>query len=345
MGREETPGATPSSGRPARHVGWTAHRFNRLGTMAAVPLMVLAIAILSRGAFKQADYPRPEEGVLVVANLRGESLSFNDLRAGAGGAQEQTLALAGPPHELAIANGRVYATLGRGNALVEVEPHGNGVLRSQTFEGEPHGLASTGSELLVTLDRANELVHVDLATFAETGREATGDTPHAVAVAGGDAYVANARANSVAHVGSGAPPATTGALPESVAVAGDYVVTANADGRSVQAFRRDTLDLAMSMSVQGRPVRVVTLDARRVLVTLQDAGKLLVIDVSRGRVEKTVPTAAQPDGICISPSGAFVAVASNAADAAQVFRVGGWELVDVVPAGDGPGACAWLPGN
>jgi YVTN family beta-propeller protein len=318
-------------------------RTNRIASLAILPLMALAIVLGARAVGRNSKAEMPREGLLVVAQLRAESITTYDLETGSGTRQ---LGVSGPPHEFAFAAGRLYLTLGRGNALLELEPTRPGILRTLRLDGEPNGLAVDGDHLLVTLDKADALVIVDRTAFTETGRTGTGQTPHNVAVAGGTAYVTDSRDSRLRALplaGDGQPLTTaTGALPESVTVAGDFVVTADADSGTITIVRRDGFQSVGSMTLGGRPVRVITLDDTHVLVALNASSQVAVIDIARHHVERNVGVLGHPDGMCISPSGAYVAVVSNEEDAVQVFRRSDWALAGTLQTGDGPGACAWL---
>jgi YVTN family beta-propeller protein len=321
-------------------------RFNRIAALAILPLMALAVVVGAKAAGRAAKAPLPREGVLIVAQLRGDALrSFN-----LGGAGETTdLALPGPPHEFLASGGRLYLTLGRADRLLELEPGLQGVLRSLPLSGEPNGIARWQDELLVTLDKGNAVVHIDPATMAETSRDATGDTPHNVAVAGDTAYVTDARDNTVRAIDvAGARPALTvpaGLLPESIAVVGDYVVTADADGGTITIIRRDPFATVGTLKVGSRPVRVVALDATHVAVALNGEARVAIVDVAKHSVEKRVDVLGHPDGMCLSPGGGAIAVVSNEAGAVQLFRLSDWAAAGTLEAGDGPGACTWLAGH
>jgi DNA-binding beta-propeller fold protein YncE len=315
-------------------------RINRMSSIATLPLMVLVIVMLGRLNFDHSPAPLPASGMLAVASLRGESLGFHDFAANGA---EKRLALAGPPHELALADGRLYATLGRGNQVVEIDPHAPGVMRTLTLTGEPHGLAIAEDNLLVTLDAGDALVTVSREGFDERGRTPTGDTPHTVAAAGSEVYVTDSRANQLRLMGESPVLADTGRLPESVAIAGGYVVTADAESGSVSVYRRGSLELAGRISTGGHPVRVVALDETHVAVALNEASSVAVIDLGTMRVVRHKNVLGHPDGICASPDGAYVAVVSNATDSVQVFRASDWRLAATLATGDGPGACAWVP--
>lgn len=319
-------------------------RLNRLATIAILPVMVVTVALASRhGSSTPPAQPveMPREGVLVAANLRDENLTFHDLQAGGA---TRILQLPGPPHELAFAGDRIYATLGRGDALVEVAPAAPGILRTLPLDGQPHGLAVDGPALLVTLDTAAELLTVDRASFSVTSRAPAGDTPHVVAVGDGDVYVAAARANQLSDVRSGRSLAT-GDLPEGLAIVGGYVVTTDNQGGTLTIARRDGFALAGHVTVGGEPVRAVAVDDHRALVALNGAARVDVVDLAAQKVERELDVDARPDGLCMSPSGEYVAVASNAVGTLAIFRISDWAHVGTIAGVPGLGSCLWLPGH
>lgn len=319
---------------------FTLNRLNRASPLLVLPMMALALLWAFRTSTPGESVAMPREGTIVVAGLRAESLTF--VRPGLD-QPARSLALPGPPHELVFAGGRLYATLGRADLLAEVEPRGPGILREVALAGAPHGLAVEGDDLLVTLDTGNALVRLDRASLAERGRTATGDTPHMAARDGQDVYVTDSRDGRIRLVRDPATVAAAGSLPEGVAVVGDTVVVADAEGGTVYLFQRETLEPLGTVVTGGHPVRIVALDATHAVVSLNAAAKVAVVDVAKRRVERTVDTEARPDGICISPSGEFVGVASNAADVVQVFRLRDWKLAGSLTASHGPGSCLWLP--
>ncbi|MBA4180985.1 MAG: hypothetical protein C0506_10395 [Anaerolinea sp.] len=316
------------------------HRMNKIASAAILPMMVLAIVMSSRLLAKEAAPAMPAEGTLVVANLRAQSLTVRDMSTG----EVRELALPGPPHEVAVAGGRVYVTLGRADAVAEVDVGGPSVTRLLSLEGTPHGLAIAGDTLFVTLESTGRLARVDRASFAPGGSEATGDTPHAVAVAGPDIFVTDSRDGRLRQLPSGVT-LQTGAMPESVVAVGAFVVTADNLAGTLTVFTAEPFARVGQMALGGGPVRVIGLDERRVLVALSAGGELAVVDLGARKVERRVKVAGRPDGLCLSPDGEFVAVASNATAAVQVFRVKDWRLAGTMAAGDGPGACAWLPAD
>lgn len=326
---------------PANMIRIPLDRMNRIATLAILPLMALAVVLASRVAGKTVTAPLPHEGLLVVAQLRGDALMTFDL---AHGGASKTLALAGPPHELAEAGGRLYATLEVGDAVVEVEPGVPAVLRTLPMDGWPHGLAIDGQWLLVSVDKANELARIERSSMTEVSTRSTGATPHVVAVADGTAYVADAGDNTVRSIApdGSQKTTTTGSQPEAIALAGGYVVTGNASGGTLTVVRRDTFQVARTIAVGPEPVRVVTLDAQRVLVAMNTSSRVLQVNVATGAIERSIPTLGHPDGICLSPSREYVAIASNAGGAVQFFRLADWAPAGTLAAGDGPGSCIWM---
>jgi DNA-binding beta-propeller fold protein YncE len=319
-------------------------RLNRLATTAILPLMFLTVAVAARhtGTTPPSQSVSPlHEGVLVTANLRDDSLAFHDLQAGGA---TSTLQLPGPPHELATVGDRMYATLGRGNALVEVAPAAPGILRTLSLDGQPHGLATDGPNLLVTLDTAAELFTVDRESLSVRSQAPTGDTPHIVVAAGSDVYVAAARANQVTDIRHGRS-LDTGDLPEGLAIVGPYLLTTDNQGGTLTIVRRDGFALAGRVTLGGEPVRAVALDDHRALVALNGAGRVAVVDLETQKVERESDVDARPDGLCVSPSGQYVGVASNAVGTVTIFRISDWARAGVISDGPGLGSCLWLPGH
>jgi DNA-binding beta-propeller fold protein YncE len=314
-------------------------KMGKIASMATLPLMAVVILMASRAVSSTAQDRRPPgEGMLVVANLREQSLTFHDLARETG---TRTLILPGPPHEMVSSAGRIYATLGRANMLAEVDPKAPGVLRTVELDGEPHGIAVNGTSLLVTLDTANALARMDLGGLRESSRTPIGTTPHAIVVADAEVYVALAREDRLVELTSG-PTVRTGMLPESVAIVGEFVVTANAADGTLSIFGRDGFRPIGTLPLGGSPVRIVPLDGARAIVALGSTAEAVVVDLGRMRIERRVNVGARPDGLCLSPSGAFIAVVSNADNLARVFRLPVWTPVLALVTGDGPGSCLWL---
>ncbi|MGH2634509.1 MAG: hypothetical protein ACRDG3_13985 [Tepidiformaceae bacterium] len=318
-------------------------RVNRIATLAILPLMAIAVVIGSRAVRNNGtgSVPTPHEGLLIVAQLKGEALTTFDLQ---GTGEAKQLALAGPPHELAVVDGRLYATLEHADELDEIDPDVPAVMRTLPLDNWPHGLAVDGDKLLVTLDKGRTLATIDRATMTDKSSVATGDTPHTVAFAGGTAYVTDSRDNDLrAFAPDGSfKTVPTGALPEAVTIFGKFVITGDADGGTLTVVDRSTFRVVRTIQTGGRPVRVVPLDSDRVLVAMNTSSSILVVNVSTGKIEKSIATNGHPDGICISPSGDYVAVASNEAGTVQIFRLSNWAPAGTLNAGDGLGSCIWI---
>ncbi|GIW13544.1 MAG: hypothetical protein KatS3mg062_0983 [Tepidiforma sp.] len=318
-------------------------RINRFASLAVLPVMLLAILAFSRQAQRQPAIDPPAEGVLVVAGLRTAGLSFLDLARGSAA----SLALPGAPHELAALHGRLYVTLDRADLLAEVDPAAHGMLRLLPLQGRPHGLAADeqASALYVTLDEADALVALDAASLSELGRWPTGATPHTVALAAGIPHVAAARADRVETVRpTGGTSAPVGRLPEAIAAAGGRVIAASYLDGSLHLFREGSLEPLGSIALGGGPVRLEPIDGRTVAVALQEADRVAIVDLESGQVARLLEVPARPDGLCRSPSGAYLAVVSNGDAAVTVFETRTWRVAARFPLPDGPGACLWLPG-
>lgn len=321
----------------------TLGRVNRFASLAVLPVMLLAILAFSRQAQREPAVEPPAEGLLVVAGLRTSQLTLLDLPRGTSSA----LALPAGPHELAAINGRLYVTLTRADLLAEIDPHAPGLLRLHPLPGRPHGLDvnQPAGVLYVTLDDANALVAIDAASLREIDRWPTGETPHAVALAGGVPHIAAARADRVETVRpSGGTASPAGRQPESIATVADMVVAASYLDGLLHAYRPDTLDPLATIPLGGGPVRVAPLSDQAVAVALQEANRVAIVDLAAGKVVRLLDVPSRPDGLCRSPSGAYLAVASNGAGTVTVFETRTWRIAARLAVPEGPGACLWLPG-
>ncbi|MFN0147167.1 MAG: YncE family protein [Dehalococcoidia bacterium] len=318
-------------------------KVNRMATLAILPLMVVVIMAGTRGSSAKREPPEaPTEGTLMVANLRDESLTIHPL---ASLAAPITLLLGGAPHELALANGRLYASLPREESVIEIDPRAPGILRTLTIAGQPHGLttAPDGRTLFATTDTGNELVRLALSGFERTASWPTGSTPHGVAISGDLAFVVDARDRALRRIDLATGESQTtpaGIMPESVTIAGDHVVVADAASGRVYWFTKE-LKLAGGVELGGVPVRVVTINAQTVAVAQNEAGQVAIIDLATGEVVRELKVAGRPDGLCLSPSGRFLGIVSNDHDSVHIFRTSDWKVMLTLATGDGPGACAW----
>ena len=314
-------------------------RVNRIASLAILPLMTLAIVIFARYAdsgSSKAD--PPTSGTIVVANLRTESLTFLDL---ASGTTKQIL-LPGPPHEMVESGGRLYVTLGRGNALVEVEPNSAAILRVLHLDDEPHGLSVWGENLVVTLDKGNAVVVLDRASLTELRRYPTGDTPHVVAVSSDAVLVTDSRDNVLRQIVPGSASVPTGLQPEGIATIGEYVVTANAADNTITIARAEDLSSPTTLAIGSGPVRVADLDGTRALISLVGDDRVAVVDPSGKKVERRIAAGERPDGLCPSPDGAYFGSASNGDGQLRVFSTKDWKSTVEFELEAGLGSCLWL---
>ena len=320
-----------------------AGRFNRFASLAVLPVMLLAILAFSRQAQRGAVPPPPAEGTLVVASLRSDLLELRSLSDGT----SRTLALPAAPHELVEAGGRLYATLPRAGLLAEIDYHAPGLLRLVQLQGQPHGIAFDPGQgvLYITLDTADSVVAYDAASLSEIGRWPTGAAPHVVALADGVPHVAAARDDRLEAVRpSGGVAVPVGRLPEAVAALPALVAAASYVDGTLHLVRPLSLEPIADIPLGGGPVRILPLDARTLAVALQEAGQVAIVDVERRAVLRRLEVPARPDGLCRSPSGAYLAVVSNAESRITVFETASWRVAARYSVAEGPGACLWLPG-
>lgn len=327
-----------------RHFVLSPKTINRLAVMGILPMMVLSILAgrTSGGASSSEPPELPREGTLVIANLRSEALTIHDL---GGNGEPHTLALQGAPHELVATADRVYATIPPEETIVEIDPKAPGVLRSMAAGPMVHGLALEDSDTLVaTVDGAKSVLTIDRTTLTTTSTNATGDTPHTVAVLDGAYYITDSRDGALRRIDTATRATTTvsaGVLPESVTIAGERIAIADAASGQISWFSPD-LELLGRITVGGTPVRVITLDEERIIVSLNSDTHIAVLNLRTGEIERRIKVAGHPDGLCLSPYGRFLAIASNQYDSVSVFRTTDWKLMVTLEAGDGPGSCVWL---
>lgn len=318
------------------------NRLNRFATIAVIPLLVFGAMLATRSGGSEGEPPSADfagEGLLVIANLHSQDLTIYDFNAGT---PPQTLVLPGPPHEMAVLGKRLYITLGRANTLVEVDPAVPAILRSVSLSGHPHGIAIDTDGIHVTQDEAAAVVTLDWSTLVVTDRVPVGDTPHVIATQKGTWFVTDSRDGRVRRIdGKDSMTASAGTLPEALAVIGDIVVAADAEGGMLYAFNSETLELSGTVSLSGRPVRVLAVGSS-LLVTRNHAATVTVLSAPSLEVVADVAVGAFPDGICQSPSGRLMAVPSNGDGVVTIIDVATWKAVGTLPAGGGPGACAWI---
>lgn len=316
-------------------------RVNRLASLAILPMMLLAIALFSRSANSGGGTAEPpSSGVLVVANLRLQTLTFLDLASN----ERTELVLPGPPHEMVEVEGRLYVTLGRANLLAVVDPHAPAIVRTVALDGEPHGIAAHGANFLVTLDKRNEVVVLDGTTLTELRRWPTGSIPHAVAASARVIVVTDSGDNALRQLEPGQSSVATGAQPESVIIVDGFIATADAHSGTVTMVDEGMAGSPRTVGVGGVPVRVTAVDGQ-VLAAVQQRDDVTVVSPSTGEVKKRLRVEQRPDGICASRDEAYIAVTSNGAGAVEFFGTDGWKTAGDLRLVAGLGACLWLAGE
>ncbi|MEO8540202.1 MAG: YncE family protein [bacterium] len=318
---------------------FSIERVNRFASLGVIPLMLVAIAVFSRAANGSTPADPPDSGTLVVANLRTETITFVDLSNDL----QTELALPGPPHEIAVSEGRLYITLGRGNSVVEVDPGARAIMRILALDGEPHGIAVLGGNLYVTLDKANQVVVIDRATMTEIRRLPTGNTPHVIAASRATILVTDSRDNAIRQLEPDSLSIASGGQPEGIAIVGSRVVTADNSGGTVTLADAVGLGNARTVAVGALPVRALGLNGTQALVALQGPGEVAMVDVATGNVNRRLHVASRPDGLCLSPDRSYLAVASNAEGIIDLFATARWHRAPSLSLSPGLGACAWLP--
>ena len=317
-------------------------RLNRIATAAMIPLVAVGFFVALRAMDPEPAPPFVPEGQLVLANLRDESLTFFDFEAG----ERVDVELAGPPHEMVQVAGTLFVTLGRKDAIAQVNLASRTVERYLVMAGSPHGIATDGKRLFVSLDEAGEIVVLDALTLAESERIATGDTLHAITLLGDTIFVANSRDGTVGAIGSlSTVTRASGTLPESVAVAGAAsLAVANTGDGTVALFALPGMERAAVYVVEGRPVRVIPF-GNDLLVARSQFGDVVVLDPVGGGLRASVTVGRLSDGLCVAPSGSWLAAASNGENMLRMIGTEEWTVSMSYPTADGPGSCLWLPAN
>jgi DNA-binding beta-propeller fold protein YncE len=312
---------------------------NKIATAAMIPLVAVGFFVALRAMESEPARPFVPEGLLVLANLRDESLTFFDFAGG----ERLEVELAGPPHEMVEVGGTLFVTLGRKDALAQIDIASRTVERYLVLDGSPHGIATDGTHLFVSLDDANAIAVLDIETLAESRRLETGNTPHAIALLGETLFVANATDGTVSAIGENSQVTRqSGKLAESLAVASaSSLAVANASDGTVALFALPGMDQAALYVVEGRPVRIV-LFGGQLLVARSRAGDVAVLDPVGGGLRATVAIGRLADGLCVAPSGEWVAAAANGDNTLHIIDTVEWRSSMEYDTEDGPGACLWL---
>ncbi len=315
-----------------------AQQIGRLATLAIIPAMVLAIVWGRDVAAPTADRPLPPSaGTILVGTLREPALIAIDADTG----RQRSVVLPGAAHELLIVGDRLYVTLGRADALAEIQLPSLALLRTVSLPGEPHGIAWWEGRLAVSLDRANEIVTLDPTTLVERARWRVGETPHALVSSNGDLFVAEARAGTLRKMGEGVV-ADPGGMPESVALIGGDLAAALTDAGALAFVPLAEPGAARIVPVGPRPVRVADLGGGLAAVALSGSGQVAAYRAADGELLWRVSVGRLPDGLCGSPDGRYLAVSASGDDRLLVLDVEGGTVAAEYTVRGGPGACLWI---
>lgn len=108
----------------------------------------------------------------------------------------------------------------------------------------------------------------------------------------------------------------------------------------------DTASLARTRVLGGvsDPERVaVSRDGRRLYVSEEDAGRLAVLEATRGRVLATVPVGREPEGVRVSPNGRWVLVTSEEDNTVTIVDAKSSAIVGKATVGARPRDLAFSP--
>ncbi|MEI7924969.1 MAG: YncE family protein [Chloroflexota bacterium] len=273
---------------------------------------------------------------LAIADLRGQALVI----ANTGDpSSAQRIPIPGGPHELvALADGRLVASLEQYGALAVVDPT-TGDVRELRVGGTPHGLALREGVLYVTDRSADAIRRFTVGSWQELTPLTAGAMPHIVATTDEGAVVIANAADDTLTIGERTVPVSH--VPESIAIGERGVVaTAGSIGGALQLFDARGASLA-SYDLGGRPVRLQYDPAGRVLVAALSAdGGVAVLE--RGEVRR-IAVGGVPDGLAFSRDGRWLYVSDMYGGAVSVVDLQRSRVVERFAAGRSAGAILVLP--
>ena len=329
-----------------RHFVLSPKTINRLAIMGILPMMVLSIlAGMNSSSASTSEPPElPREGTLVIANLRDPSRSRSTILAAT--ANRTSSRSRAPPTSWSLPPA---ASMPPSRAKIRSSKSTRKPPASCVRCSPARWSTASPSKIETRSSRPSTARSLSSPSTVRHSRRlstnATGDTPHTVAILDGAYYITDSRDGTLRRIDTTTGASTTvpaGVLPESVTVAGQRIAVADAASGQVSWFSPD-LELVGRVTVGGTPVRVITLDDERVIVSLNSDTHIAVVNLRTGEIERRIKVAGHPDGLCLSPSGRFLAIASNQYDSVNVFRTTDWKLMVTLEAGNGPGACVALP--
>ena len=236
------------------------------------------------------------------------------------------------------------------------------VLSTETFQvvdrietvAQPLDMALTadGETLYVTNSAASAVTVVDLISgdtrLLRLERRQNG--PYGVAVGtGGDLYVADLeRSQVVALDPDGQVLARIPVQePRSLAFSADgrwlYATSIRGNLFSIIDPQRNQVDATVSLPVSGTFAVAPGPDGRKVYLTAQDDGLLVVVDAVERRLLKTIPVGTNPRAIAFSPGGDRAFVTSAGSDEIRVLDTAADTVVTRYAAEGGPRGIALVP--
>ncbi|MFW6206125.1 MAG: YncE family protein, partial [Gemmatimonadota bacterium] len=299
------------------------------------------------------------DGMLLVVNKSGSTLSFIDGRTGG---EVATVETGHAPHEVAVSpDGRwAYVTdYGTGPApgntvtIVDVAARARVATIQLDEHTRPHGVAVTeDGSVWVTTEGSRHVLKLDpetrtIALAAETGQEVT----HMVVVASshGRVYTANIGSGTTTAVDAGTGRVLghleTGAGAEGLALSpdGDRVYVTNRSAGTLSEIDVATNTVVRTLAVGEFPIRVEVMpDGSRALVSNAQANELAVVDLAAWQVERRIPVGEMPVGIEIVPDGSRAYVANTQANRVSVVDLTTWRVIGEVTAGEEPDGMAWV---
>jgi len=300
-------------------------------------------------------------GTLVVVNKGGASVHLVDVASG------RTLAALPTgigPHEVAIASdGRTavvtdYGAREPGSTLTVIDVAGAAVLRTIDLapHGRPHGIAflPDDREVVVTSEATGRVLRVEVTSGEILEAVPTGQAgSHMLALApsAGRVWTSNAGDDTVTEIdlGGGArtrilavPP-----TPEAIGVTPDGAeiwVGSNEEG-TVSVIDVESGEVAPALSGFAWPYRtLITGDTRLVLIPDLRAERLAIVDrAGRRELRGLAFPGGAPQGVTVAAGDAIAFLSLSAEDRVAVIDLESGEVVDHLPAGQGPDGLAWTP--
>jgi YVTN family beta-propeller protein len=301
-----------------------------------------------------------KSGALLVLNKNDATMVIVDPDTGA---VTGTVPVGEAPHELATSDDGRWAFASNygtgpapGHTISMIDVAAKKELRRVDVSPlqRPHGLAFAGGKLYFTAEANKKIARYDPAankidwTF-DTGQDAT----HMVTIARDlkTMFTANIASDSVSAIESGADGAwhqtviRVGKGPEGndLTPDGKQLWTANSRDGSVSIVDVASKKVINTFGIGTKRSNRIkfTRDGRFALVSDDEAGELVVVDVNSQKVAKRIPLGKHAEGIVVAPDGARAFIAVNGDNVVAVVDVKTWQVTKRIPTGGGPDGMAW----